>query len=67
MSSRQLEELLEEKRDKAVAKQLGISVSELDRRGYTLDENVGNDGVVYSYIVTFDDGTFEHIQLPEEE
>ncbi len=67
MSNRQLEDLLEQKRDRAIAKELGISLKELEQRGYSLDENVGNDGTVYSYIVTFDDGTFEHIELPLED
>tara|TARA_B100001179_G_C18571006_1_gene395128 strand:+ start:1258 stop:1461 length:204 start_codon:yes stop_codon:yes gene_type:complete len=67
LSNRQLEDLLEQKRDRAIAKELGISLKELEQRGYSLDENVGNDGTVYSYIVTFDDGTFEHIELPLED
>ena len=64
MSSRQLGERQERERDEAVASALGISVKELLDRGYDLDENVGNDGTVYSCIVTFGDGTTEHIQLP---
>lgn len=65
MSSRQLEERQERELDEAVAKALGMSVDELHERGYSIDENVGNDGTVYSHIVTFDDGKFEHIHLPD--
>lgn len=63
MSSRQLEEHQELKRDEAVARALGISTEELLERGYSLAENVGSDGSVYSVIVTFDDGSSEHIQV----
>lgn len=65
MSNRQLEEQQEQERDRAVAKALGITVEALEERGYTLDENVGNDGTLYGYIVAFDDGSFELIQLHE--
>ena len=64
MSNRQMEDQIEQEQEKAIAQALGISVEELDERGYSIDENVGNDGTIYSYIVTFDDGSFEHIQLP---
>ena len=65
MSNRQLEEQQERQRDEAVAAALGISVETLLERGYSVDENVGNDGTVYSHIVTFDDGQTDHIQLPD--
>ena len=65
MSSRQLEERQEQERDKAVAAALGISVEELLDRGYELDQDTSEEGVVHSTIVTFDDGSTESIQLPE--
>ena len=64
MSNRQLEERQERERDETVAKALGMTVEALTDRGYDLDENVGNDGTVYGYVVTFHDGGSEHIQLP---
>lgn len=65
MSSRQLEERQERERLEAIAKALGMSVDELEAQEWSIDENVGNDGTIYSHVVTLEDGRTAHIQLPD--
>jgi hypothetical protein len=38
-----------------LAEELGITVDELQLLHYTIDENTSNDGLIYNYIIQFDD------------
>lgn len=53
MSSKQLEERRERELIALVATKLDLSVHQLEELDWDLDEDVGNDGTVYGYTVTF--------------
>jgi hypothetical protein len=53
VSSRELEDRQERELIVWVASELGISVEELTRQDFDVDEIAGNDGAVYRYRVTF--------------
>jgi hypothetical protein len=57
MSSRQLEEMRELRRDEMLAKAIGITLHELNEHEWDIDENVMSDDTVAGYIVTFAEGT----------
>lgn len=57
MSSRQLEEMQELRRDEMLAKAIGTTVDELKEHEWDIDENVVSDDMVAGYIVTFAEGT----------
>lgn len=57
MSSRQLEEMQELRRDEAIAEAIGTTIDELREHEWDVDENVMSDGTVAGYIVTFVEGT----------
>jgi hypothetical protein len=38
-----------------LAEELGITVDELQQLHYTIDENASNEGLIYNYIIQFDD------------
>lgn len=57
MSSRQLDEMMEEKADRNLASHLGISYEELGELSWTIDTNESKDGLIYEYIVTFDESS----------
>ncbi len=57
MSNRQLEEMQEEAFDRKLAVELGISYEELCELEWDIDTNESDDGLVYSYIVTFSDSS----------
>ena len=60
MSSRQLEDQMEEASNKRIAEILGIS--EDDASSYvTIDTNASDDGLVYNYIAVFDESTPAHV------
>ncbi|MBV9882199.1 MAG: hypothetical protein JO276_04245 [Sphingomonadaceae bacterium] len=63
MSNRELEERAERQQTEAVARALGISVEDLEEQDWSIDEDVGNDGAVHGYVVTFADGRFEHLPI----
>jgi hypothetical protein len=56
MSNRQLEERQEREYAAKVAAALGISVEDLDRLEWSIDES-GSDGAVHGYNVNFDEGS----------
>ena len=43
----------DDQRDRVVAKTLGISVHDLQATGYWIEDNVGNDDMVYDHTVYF--------------
>lgn len=53
MSSRQLEEQYDNDREKAIAKELGITPAELGETDYEIDTDESNDGLVYGYLIKF--------------
>jgi hypothetical protein len=57
MSSRQLEEMQELRRDKVIAETIGTTIDELREHEWDIDENVMSDGTVAGYILTFVEGT----------
>ncbi|MCI5208484.1 MAG: hypothetical protein D3910_06755 [Candidatus Electrothrix sp. ATG2] len=57
MSNRQLEEMQEEASDRKLAAELGISYEELCELEWDIDTNESDDGLVYSYVVTFSDSS----------
>jgi hypothetical protein len=57
MSSRQLEELQEQRQAEAVAAALGISVDDLDKLEWELLPHESKDGLLYGYNVEFGDGS----------
>ncbi|WP_293887848.1 MULTISPECIES: hypothetical protein [unclassified Sphingobacterium] len=61
MSSRQLEELQEEKRDRAIAEELGITYEELGETNFEIDPDNSEDGVVYGYYIVFKDGSSQEV------
>jgi len=57
MSNRQLEEMQEEAANKQLADNLGISYDELSELHWSTDANESNDGLVYEYVITFDESS----------
>ncbi len=55
MGNRDLEEKQEREFAERVATALDVSVDQLDKLEWSLDENVGNDGTVYGYVITFEE------------
>ena len=56
MSNRQLEDMQEERHDRKLAEELGITYEELSELSYEIDINESSDGLVYNYVVRFADG-----------
>jgi hypothetical protein len=54
MSNRDFEERQERDLAERVATSLDISVHQLDELDWSIDENTGNDGTVYGYVITFE-------------
>ena len=61
MSSRQLEELEEERLTKKLAKSIGIPHEEFVELDWYLDTDESKDGLVYSQLLRFRDNSPEHI------
>lgn len=59
----QLDQQIEDQRAQSVADAIGISIEELTAQDWTLEENSSDDGLVYSYIVTLENGETHHINL----
>lgn len=57
MSSRQLEEIQEEAANNQLANKLGISYDELSELQWTTDTNESNEGLIYEYVITFDESS----------
>ncbi len=57
MSSRQLEEIEEEKSDKHLAELLGISYDDLSQLNYDFYPNESRGGVISGYIIIFSDSS----------
>lgn len=57
MSSRQLEEMQEIRRDKMIAEAIGATIDELSEQEWDIDEDVMSDGTVAGYVLTFVEGT----------
>ncbi len=57
MSSRQLEEIQEEAANNQLANKLGISYDELSELQWSTDTNESNDGLIYEYVITFDESS----------
>ncbi len=55
MSNRQYEEMIEEQGDRNLASSLGITYDELCELQWDIDTNESNDGLIYEYIITFDE------------
>lgn len=53
MSSRQLEDMDDAKRDRYFAKQLGITVDELNETNWSIETREGHDGAEYGYYIKF--------------
>ena len=53
MSNRQLEERQEREFVERLAARLDLSLGQMEELDWSLDENVGNDGAVYGYVITF--------------
>lgn len=66
MSNRQLEERRERLQTERVAKALGMSVEELDAQEWSIEPQVSEEGMIYSYAVTLESGQTEYIILHEE-
>lgn len=54
MNSRGLEDRQEREFAERLATQLDLTPEQLDELDWSIDENVGNDGTVYGYVVTFE-------------
>lgn len=65
MSSRELEEMQEQKFNAWLSSQTGFNTEELD--GHSLAAIDGNDGALYGYDVTLVDGRSVRIGIPPEE
>ena len=57
MSSRELEGIEQEYADQQLASLLEISYDDLSQLSWDIDTNESSDGLVYDYIVTFNDGS----------
>ena len=53
MSSRQLEDMQEEKRDREIANQIGLTYEELGETNYDLEDHKGNEDFVYGHYIRF--------------
>src|SRR5882672_6601783 len=54
-------ERMEQEDDRSLAKKLGITYEELIQLNHTIDTEESKDGLVYNYIVSFDDDAPRHI------
>ena len=61
MSNRQLEEKLEEESDKRIAAALGISIDDLNQLDFEISSNESDEGLVYEYIIHFQDSSPKEI------
>lgn len=61
MSSRQLDELNEEKRDRNIAEQLGILYDELGETNFDIETDSSDDGFIYGYFVVFKEGSSQGV------
>lgn len=61
MSSRQLEEKLENEQHNKLAKVLEITPDELSQTEYEIDSNKSKDGVIYDYFVVFDEKSSKEV------
>ncbi|HMJ89074.1 MAG TPA: hypothetical protein VK530_04625 [Candidatus Acidoferrum sp.] len=66
MSNQQLEEQRARRQAEAVAIALGMAVEDLEAQEWSMEADVGNDDMIYGYIVTLEDGRKAHITLPDE-
>lgn len=55
MSNRQLEEQQELQGNQLLATALGLSINELEQLDYEISSNESNDGLVYEYVISFDE------------
>jgi hypothetical protein len=55
MSNRQLEEQQGFQEKKLLATALGLSIDELEQLNYEVSQNESNDGLIYEYVVSFDE------------
>ena len=44
---------------------MGMSVEELEAQEWSIEANVGNDDIIYGYVVTLGNGRETYITLPE--
>lgn len=61
MSSRQLEEQMELEGSKQLASILGLSIDDLLELDYQISPNESNDGLIYEYVVSFNDSSPQNI------
>lgn len=61
MSSRQLEDAQEEKRDREIADQLGITYDELGETSFDIEEKEGNDGAIYGHYIRFNENSSKEV------
>jgi hypothetical protein len=61
MSCRQLEEQMEFEGSEQLASILGLSIDELQELDYQISPNESNDGLIYEYVVTFEDSSPQNI------
>lgn len=61
MSSRQLEEQMEFGGSEKMASILGLSIDDLHQLDYQISQNESNDGLIYEYVVRFDDSSPQSI------
>lgn len=61
MSKRQLEEWQEREQAQAVARAIGMPFEELVDQDWSIAADVGNDGTVYGYVVTLENGQRAYI------
>lgn len=54
MSNRQMEEQMERENDQKVASHLGLTYEEYVYLQPSVEEMVGDDGLIYGYLVTFE-------------
>ncbi|MBB2951183.1 hypothetical protein [Sphingobacterium sp. JUb56] len=59
--SRQFEDMQQEKRDRKIADQLGLTYEELCNTTFDIEENVGNDDYVYGYFIRFNENSPKEI------
>lgn len=61
MSSRQLEDMQEEKRDKEIAEKLGITYDELGETSFDIHDHEGSDGAVYGHFIRFSETSSKEV------
>jgi hypothetical protein len=61
MSSSQLDDINEENRDRYIAKELGITYEELCDTQFEIANDEGPDGMIYGYIIKFDEDSSEEV------